>query len=158
MPQSGQADPASRARATVDRFIADLESTTAGSAAERDAFQARAKAAGLTTKSGLVLGMGEDGHTASLFPHMPGLAQYLSSDCEPLCVPVPAEGERLARLSMTARMILGARHKLLVITGEDKRQTLNSALEQADPMAMPIEAFLRAPMDIFYSPDGEQDS
>lgn len=129
-----------------------------GAGLHADAATAHRAFEGLLPVDVLVLGMGEDGHTASLFPHMPGLAQYLSSDCEPLCVPVPAEGERLARLSMTARMILGARHKLLVITGEDKRQTLNSALEQADPMAMPIEAFLRAPMDIFYSPDGEQDS
>ena len=106
----------------------------------------------------LVLGMGADGHTASLFPQMPGLAHYLSAECEPLCVPVPAEVERLARLSMTARMILTARHKLLVITGEDKRRTLNRALEEADPMSMPIEAFLSAPMDIFYSPEGAQDS
>lgn len=106
----------------------------------------------------LVLGMGQDGHTASLFPHMPRLAQYLAPDCQSLCVPVPAEGERLPRLSMTARTILSARHRLLVITGEDKRQTLNRALEEADPMAMPIEAFLSAPMDIFYSPQGAQDN
>lgn len=106
----------------------------------------------------VVLGMGLDGHTASLFPQMRGLAEYLSPKTEQLCVAVPAEGERLARLSMTAAAIQRAGVKLLVITGEDKRRTLESALQQRDALAMPIEAFLTAPMDIFYSPDGPQDS
>lgn len=106
----------------------------------------------------LVLGMGVDGHTASLFPHMSGLAEYLSPGCPSLCVDVPAEGARLARLSMTARAIMGACHRLLVITGETKRQTLERALAQKDALSMPIEAMLAAPLDIFYSPDGAQDS
>lgn len=101
----------------------------------------------------VVLGMGADGHTASLFPHMPGLAEYLSPQAEQLCIGVPAEGERLARLSMTAAAIQSAGVKLLVITGEGKRETLEQALQQQEPLAMPIEAFLNAPLDIFYSPD-----
>lgn len=106
----------------------------------------------------VVLGMGLDGHTASLFPHMPELAAYLSPTAQQLCVAVPAEGERLPRLSMTAAAMLSAEVKLLVITGEDKRCTLETALQQKDALAMPIEAFLSAPMDIFYSSEGAQDS
>lgn len=101
----------------------------------------------------VVLGMGADGHTASLFPHMPGLAEYLSPQAGELCIGVPAEGERLARLSMTAAAIQSAGVKLLVITGEGKRKTLEQALQQQESLAMPIEAFLNAPLDIFYSPD-----
>lgn len=125
---------------------------------EADADAAERVLAALLPLDVVVLGMGDDGHTASLFPHMPGLADHLSPHSARLCTAVPAEGGRLARLSMTARAIQGAGVKLLVITGESKRGTLDNALQQEDALAMPIEAFLNAPMDIFYSPDKEQDS
>ena len=127
-----------------------------------EGLQADAEVAHKTLESMLpldvvVLGMGADGHTASLFPHMPELAEYLSPQTEQLCIGVPAEGDRLARLSMTAAAIQSAGVKLLVITGEGKRETLEQALQQQDPLAMPIEAFLTEPMDVFYSPDEAAD-
>lgn len=102
----------------------------------------------------LVLGMGKDGHTASLFPFLPELAGYLDPAEERLCVAVPPEGGRLPRLSMTARAIDSAGTRLLVLAGEEKRRTLVSAWQEQDPLRMPIKAFLKPPMDIYYSPDG----
>ncbi|MFA5678176.1 MAG: 6-phosphogluconolactonase [Pseudomonas sp.] len=129
-----------------------------GESLEADAEAAQQMLEPLLPLDVVVLGMGDDGHTASLFPHMPGLAEYLSPQASPLCVAVPADGERLARLSMTARAIQSAGSKLLVITGENKRQVLHEALASKNALAMPIEAFLSAPMDIFYSPDKKQES
>lgn len=100
----------------------------------------------------IVLGMGPDGHTASLFPHMPRLADYLSEQAAELCIAVPETAERLARLSMTAAVINQARNKILAVSGEDKRQQLGTALATSDPLALPIAAFLTPSMDIFYSP------
>lgn len=100
----------------------------------------------------VVLGMGPDGHTASLFPHMPRLGDYLSEQNPELCIAVPEEGERLPRLSMTAAVINRARSKMLVVSGEDKYQQLAGALTMRNPLALPIAAFLAPPMDIFYSP------
>lgn len=100
----------------------------------------------------VVLGMGEDGHTASLFPHHNKLASWLNPAGAELCVAVPAEEGRLERLSMTASAIQSARHLMLVIAGEEKYQTLATAVQLDDQHAMPISAFLKPPLDIYYCP------
>ena len=123
-----------------------------GQSLQGDAQSCHAMLADLTPLDVVVLGMGPDGHTASLFPHMPKLGDYLSEQNPELCIAVPEEGERLPRLSMTAAVINRARSKMLVINGEDKYQQLTSALETRNPLALPIAAFLSPPLDIFYSP------
>lgn len=101
----------------------------------------------------LVLGMGPDGHTASLFPGMDGLEDSVSAMAPKLCRAIPAEGERRARVTMTGKVIHQAKLVLLQIDGEEKRATLNRAFE-APPTDLPIAAFLSPPMEIFYCPKG----
>lgn len=86
----------------------------------------------------LILGMGADGHTASLFPGMPGLAQALTAD-SPHCVAGRAPSlEAPERVSIGGHVILHARHCFLHVVGDDKNKALTAALHHTDHLKHPI--------------------
>jgi 6-phosphogluconolactonase len=101
----------------------------------------------------VVLGMGNDGHTASLFPGAPELAAAMAQhNCSKLAVITPPQ-QAQARITLTRSAIAGARHCILHIQGDDKLTALNKALVEPDSWAhMPIRAFLRPGLHIFWSP------
>jgi 6-phosphogluconolactonase len=101
----------------------------------------------------LVLGMGEDGHTASLFAGSPNLAQALDPEGERRCLPMQAPTEPRERLTLTLPLLLAARHQLLVIGGSAKVGTLRRAIAGNDMREMPIRAFLRYPLEIHWHPE-----
>jgi 6-phosphogluconolactonase len=86
-----------------------------------------------------VLGMGEDAHTASLFPGAPGYARAIATD-EKLAWVVPDTAPH-ARISFTLHALLEARELLLSIAGESKLAVYRRAAEKADP-ALPISLIL----------------
>jgi len=87
----------------------------------------------------LLLGMGTDMHTASLFPGAEGLEAGLDEDA-PILVPIRAEGQE-PRISLSAAALNGAMSKHLVIFGSDKRDALMRARE-LPPQKAPIAAVL----------------
>lgn len=88
----------------------------------------------------LLLGMGTDMHTASLFPHAPGLREALSKDAPLLNVMRP-ETQPETRISLSARALNGALHKHLILFGSEKRFALDKALS-LPPEGAPIQAVL----------------
>src|SRR5581483_7242679 len=74
----------------------------------------------------LLLGMGPDGHTASLFPGSPAL---LESTRRVLAVPAPTTVEpHVPRITLTPPALLGARSLLLFAVGPEKREALGRLL------------------------------
>src|SRR5690606_10018344 len=106
----------------------------------------------------VVLGMGEDGHVASLFPKMPGLAAALESSRPYVAVDataLPATGAWTRRVSLTPAGLGPAHTRLLLIRGAAKRKLLDDVLGGDDPMEFPVRmAFTTpgAPLRILWCP------
>lgn len=102
----------------------------------------------------LVLGMGEDGHTASLFPASPGLAAAMSGAGANgrRCLPMQAPSPPLERLTLTAPVLAGAGECFLLLQGRQKYEVLKQALTCLDRYEeLPIRFFLRRPLAIYRS-------
>ena len=86
-----------------------------------------------------VLGMGEDAHTASLFPGAPGYARAIATD-QRLAWVVPDTAPH-ARLTFTLSALLAARELVLSIAGGSKLAVYRKAAEKADE-SLPISLVL----------------
>ncbi len=98
----------------------------------------------------VILGMGGDGHTASLFPDSQELGLALATD-EPL-VAVRTPSQPQPRITFSAGRLHQARRHFLHITGDDKRAVLAKALNGDDVRQLPIRAFLTCPLAIYWAP------
>lgn len=88
----------------------------------------------------LLLGMGADMHTASMFPGVDGLGAALDPQAGIVAIMRP-ESVPEARLTLTAQVLDGALSKHLVIYGADKRAALDRATN-LPPEQAPINAVL----------------
>lgn len=108
-----------------------------------------------------LLGMGADGHIASLFPYAADLAAAMDlqneATCVRICAPRGTSGCGIReRVSLTLRALLASRIVYLLIRGDDKRTRYEEARRRPlDPLTCPARALMfqvRVPVHVYWSP------
>lgn len=112
---------------------------------------AEAEVAALAPFDVMLLGMGEDGHVASLIPGSPVLAEGMATDNPRLLINVPAGvgSPPLARVSLTLAALLKARLTLVLISGAAKRSIVDTGVN------MPVHVLLeqaKSPVRVLWTP------
>ncbi|SME93878.1 6-phosphogluconolactonase [Pseudogulbenkiania subflava] len=100
-----------------------------------------------------VLGMGDDGHTASLFPDAAELAAGLALPSDERLIAVTPPAAPHQRLSMTLAALLASGRLFLAIQGETKRRVFEQARQAVDD-ALPISHVLHhteVPLDVYWA-------
>lgn len=76
----------------------------------------------------LILGMGADGHTASLFPDAENIKSLMDDKSNEKILPVSATSVPEQRITLTFPVLTNARNLFLHFTGDLKREVLQKAL------------------------------
>ena len=101
----------------------------------------------------VVLGMGNDGHTASLFPHTPQLAMGLDPTNPALTMATAPATAAHERLSLTLRGLLDSRRIVLLLSGSAKWQAYQRARQPGPASELPVRAVLEqstTPVDVYW--------
>jgi len=103
--------------------------------------------------SASLLGMGEDGHFASLFPDFADLPKVLDPHGKAQCIMVQTAGSSHLRISLTLSALLDSACIVLLIFGEAKRAVLDTAMNGGSNY--PIESLLQhvsTPLMVIWAP------
>src|SRR5450631_3046734 len=103
----------------------------------------------------VVLGMGDDGHTASLFPGSPNLPSALNPAAVAGCVGMRSPVAPHPRLSLNLSALLDSRRMVVLISGDSKWRTYLAACAPGPVQDMPVRALLRqarTSVEVMWSP------
>ena len=91
----------------------------------------------------LILGMGEDGHTASIFPCSEQVTKALDSNNKSILMKVEPTTAPYQRITFSYASLSQSKNIFLHLCGNNKKQVLNKALAGGDVFDMPIRKFLQ---------------
>jgi 6-phosphogluconolactonase len=102
----------------------------------------------------VILGMGDDGHTASLFPGAEALPAGLALDSGRSCIAVTPTAAPHERISMTLPRLLNTERLIVHISGQNKQKVLEQANAGENVEELPIRAILQqtqVPATVFWA-------
>lgn len=102
----------------------------------------------------VVLGMGEDGHTASFFPDAANIAELIDYDSPSALLSCESPSSQVARVTWSLPKLIGAQMLILHITGEAKRAVFKQAEQSNDVLKLPIRSVLFqdiVPLQVYYA-------
>lgn len=107
-----------------------------------------------------ILSMGNDGHTASLFPKATGVEAALDPSNPNLTAAITAKqsevtGPNTERMTMTLSALLKTERLIILLTGEDKLAVFNAAQKPGSISDMPIRSLLQqdqVPVELYWAP------
>lgn len=103
----------------------------------------------------VILGMGDDGHTASLFPKAPQLTDAIDPDGRATCMAIDPVTASHPRMTLTLAALLDSRRIILHIVGDNKWQVYKKACAPGPVSEFPIRSVLqqtKVPVDVYWSP------
>ncbi len=101
----------------------------------------------------VILGMGNDAHTASLFPNNQKLKEAYDLDSFKLCISIEPDIAPYTRMSLNLKAIINSKKIYLHIEGDEKFEVLQDALKSNDSFKTPISAVLNSNniVEVYYA-------
>lgn len=100
-----------------------------------------------------LLGMGDDGHFASLFPDAHNLAEGLETDSGLLCLPIATAASEHPRISLTLAALSRSDEVILLLFGDRKREVLAAAMKPGSEL--PVARLIKqkcTPVSVYWAP------
>jgi len=102
----------------------------------------------------VVLGMGNDGHTASFFPDASNIAELVSGNTDDALQCCESETTQVPRITWSLPILLNTQMLVLHITGSSKRAVFERALSASDATELPIRSAIfqqQSKLNVYYA-------